>query len=49
MNSSTTPKPKRTKVLTHRLNLYSLERVVALPATENMKAVESTEATLSAL
>jgi hypothetical protein len=49
MTSSVAPKPKRTKVLTHRPKLYSLERVVALPVTEKMEDVESTEATLSSL
>jgi hypothetical protein len=47
--SSVAPKPKRTKVLTHRAKLYSLERVVALPATKMMEVVESAKATLSAL
>jgi hypothetical protein len=31
--SSAAPKPKRSKVLTHRPKLYSLERAPALPAT----------------
>jgi hypothetical protein len=47
--SSTAPKPKRTKVLTHRSRSYSLERAAALPATEKMEVVESAEATPSAL
>jgi hypothetical protein len=43
------PKPKRTKVLTHRSKSHSLERVAALSAIEMTEAIESTEATLSAL
>jgi hypothetical protein len=49
ITSSSTPKPKRTNVLTHWSKSYSLEKAVALPDTEKMEAVESAEATLSAL
>ena len=47
--SSAASKPKRAKVLTHRSKSYSLERAIALPATEKMEAIESAEATLSTL
>ena len=49
MISSAAPKPKRTKVLTHRPISYSLERAAALPAIENMEVVESAKATPLAL
>jgi hypothetical protein len=45
MTSSVVPKPKRTKVVTHRSKLHSLERDAALPATEKMEVVEYVEAT----
>jgi hypothetical protein len=47
--SSATPKPKRTKVLTHRPKSHSLEGGVALPITKKMEVVETAEATPSAL
>jgi hypothetical protein len=47
--SSTAPKPKKTKVLTHQPKLHSLERAAALPAREKMEVVEYAEATPSAL
>jgi hypothetical protein len=43
------PKAKKTKALTHRPKLHSLERAAALPATEKMEVVEYAEATPSAL
>jgi hypothetical protein len=43
--SSVAPKPKRTKVLTHWAKSQSLERAVALPATEKIEVVEFAEAT----
>jgi hypothetical protein len=43
--SSTVPKPKKAKVLTHRPKLHSLERAAALHAREKMKVVEYAEAT----
>jgi hypothetical protein len=49
MTSSAAPKLKKTKVLTHLPKLHSLERVVALPATEKMEVVEYAEATTLAL
>jgi hypothetical protein len=49
MISSAAPKPKRTKVLTHRPISYSLERAAALPAIENMEVVEPAKATPLAL
>jgi hypothetical protein len=50
MTSSAAPKPKRTKVVTHRPKLYFLERAAMLPATgvSKTEAVESTKNTLSA-
>jgi hypothetical protein len=47
--SSTAAKPKRAKVLTHRSKLHSLDKIVAVPATEKMEVIEYAEATLSAL
>ena len=49
MTSSAAPKLKKTKVLTHLPKLHSLERVVALAATEKMEVVEYAEATTLAL
>jgi hypothetical protein len=46
--SSTASKPKRAKVLTRRSKLHSLEKTVAVPATEKMEVVECAEATLLA-
>jgi hypothetical protein len=47
--SSVAPKLKRTKVLTHWAKSHSLERAVALPATEKIEVVEFAEATPYAL
>jgi hypothetical protein len=49
MTSSVAPKPKRTKVVTHRLKSYFLERAVILPVAGISKtgATESAEDTLS--
>jgi hypothetical protein len=47
--SSIVLKPKRVKVLTHQPKLHSLEKAVALSATEKMEVVEYAEATPSAL
>jgi hypothetical protein len=43
--SSAVPKPKRAKVFTHRSRLHSLEKTVAMPATEKMEVLEYAEAT----
>jgi hypothetical protein len=43
--SSTAPKPKRAKVLTHRPKPHSLERIAAMLDTEKMEIAEHTEAT----
>jgi hypothetical protein len=47
--SSATPKPKRTKIITHQSKSHSLERAATPPVTEKMETVGSTEATLSTL
>jgi hypothetical protein len=43
--SSTTSKPKKVNVLTHRPKVHSLERTAAVPATEKMEIIEYVEAT----
>jgi hypothetical protein len=43
--SSAASKPKRAKVLTRRPKLHSLEKTVAVPATNKMEIVEFVEAT----
>jgi hypothetical protein len=43
-SSSTAPKPKKVKVLTHRPRLHSIKRTTAIPDTKRIEIVEQTEA-----
>jgi hypothetical protein len=43
-SSSTAPKPKKVKVLTHRLRPHSIKMIVAIPDTKRIGIAEQTEA-----
>ena len=44
LSSSTAPKPKRAKVLTHRLKPHSLERTTTILDTKRIEIAEQVEA-----
>jgi hypothetical protein len=49
LSSSIAPKPKRAKVLTHRLKPHSLERIATIPDTKRIEIAEQAKATPLAL